>query len=339
MKIKTIVLTSIILFSMVLIHVPDALAQTATISADPPSFTASQINQEFTVAVKVSNVENLIFWGIFVDWDEEYIELAGDPEEGDFLSSQVSSTFFVFDKDRETPTQPGDHQDLLNRMLDVANTVIPLSDPGASGSGTLATLHFKVLKPVTQTQITLFHFLLVDEAAGPTLDQYHYITPASETVTVTVSLPPPPGPPIVDAGKDQTVVQGTSAVLNGTKTIVTGENPTYTWTFTDGTQQTLNGTIVNYTFDNPGNYTITLTVTDSLGTGTDTTIVTVTPTENTDPTPTDIPGTTATPSPTPTSNAQQPSLGISFPPTVAMILVGITVFILMGSVFWLRKNG
>jgi len=50
----------------------------------------------------------------------------------------------------------------------------------------------------------------------------------------------------------------------------------YTWTFTDETQQTLTGVNPTYTFANPGTYTVTLNVLDGAGHyETDTVVITV----------------------------------------------------------------
>src|SRR5208337_4473608 len=64
-------------------------------------------------------------------------------------------------------------------------------------------------------------------------------------------------------------------VFNASQSVSNGNNPTYTWTFLDGTQQNLTGILATYSFKNPGTYPITLTVQDSLGTNTATVTITV----------------------------------------------------------------
>ncbi len=170
------------------------------------------------------------------------------------------------------------------------------------------------------------------------------IVPASYFSTSIVSLVLP-GPPTANAGTEQTVPVGTTVVFNGSQSVSSGANATYTWTFTDGTQQTLTGKIANYTFNNPGNYTVTLTVTDSLGTDNSTVLIRVNGTQPTatptvTPTPTAIqlqpPTTTARTSPS--STPPQNSGSYTLPPDVLGILVVLTVFVLGGSVVWLRKR-
>jgi PKD repeat protein len=168
-----------------------------------------------------------------------------------------------------------------------------------------------------------------------------YITPASTTASCAVTLAYTSGPPIANAGKNQTVTQGTQVIFNASKTISVGNYTLYTWTFTEGTAQTLNGVIANYTFANPGNYTVNLTVQDSYGTDTSTMIITVNPTPYTySPTPTPIPTDTdssITPSPK-TGDAQTTSGSSGLPLTIIGILCAVTVFVMSGSVFWLRKR-
>jgi PKD repeat protein len=71
------------------------------------------------------------------------------------------------------------------------------------------------------------------------------------------------------------VSQGTNVFFNGSNSLSTGQNPVYSWSFLDGTQKTLTGITANYTFNNPGNYTVTLTVQDSLGSGNGTVLIIV----------------------------------------------------------------
>ena len=110
-------------------------------------------------------------------------------------------------------------------------------------------------------------------------------------------------------------------------------------------QQTLTGKIAKYTFNNLGNYTVTLTVTDSLGTNSSTVLIRVNgaqPTATPAVTPTPDSSSTATPATTartsPSSTPPQNSGSYTLPPDVLGILVVLTVFVLAGSVVWLRKR-
>lgn len=85
--------------------------------------------------------------------------------------------------------------------------------------------------------------------------------------------------PIVDAGKDQTVVMNTQVALTGSATDADpGETLTYAWTQTGGPNVTLanaNTATASFTPTQADTYTFTLTVSDSLATNTDTVTVTV----------------------------------------------------------------
>jgi PKD repeat protein len=81
--------------------------------------------------------------------------------------------------------------------------------------------------------------------------------------------------PIARAGNDQTVEAYVPVVFDASAS--TDENGiiSYTWTFTDTTQKTLNGKNPTYTFISPGTYTVKLTVQDPAG-NTNTQSITIT---------------------------------------------------------------
>ncbi len=82
-------------------------------------------------------------------------------------------------------------------------------------------------------------------------------------------------PPTANAGPDQIVDEDTVVIFNETGSDNVGV-VNYTWTFNDGTNQTLYGESANYTFAEPGTYNVTLTVADEAGlTDTDVFVVTV----------------------------------------------------------------
>jgi len=91
-------------------------------------------------------------------------------------------------------------------------------------------------------------------------------------------------PPVADAGPDQTVDEDTLVIFNGTGSYDNNVKMgivNYTWSFTDGSLQTLYDVMPSYTFSEPGSYQVTLVVTDFASlTDTDTvniTVVDVTP--------------------------------------------------------------
>jgi len=71
--------------------------------------------------------------------------------------------------------------------------------------------------------------------------------------------------PVADAGSDQTVDEDTLVTFDGSGSADNVGVVGWTWTFTDGTLQTLTGVNPTYTFATPGTYTVTLTVSDAAG--------------------------------------------------------------------------
>lgn len=113
---------------------------------------------------------------------------------------------------------------------------------------------------------------------------YHVITLTvkdaagnSDTDTLTVAVLDKT-PPVAEAGDDITVLKGEMVQFDGSASSDNTGIVKHTWTFTDDTQQTLNGQNVDYRFHNSGIYNVTLTVEDSEGNiGTDGLTVTVNP--------------------------------------------------------------
>jgi len=73
------------------------------------------------------------------------------------------------------------------------------------------------------------------------------------------------GPPIANAGFDQTVAQHTSVAFDGSLSTDDVGIIAYWWNFTDGGPQTLTGATPSYTFDFEGIFVVTLTVSDTIG--------------------------------------------------------------------------
>jgi PKD repeat protein len=106
--------------------------------------------------------------------------------------------------------------------------------------------------------------LEVADAAGLT---------ATDTVVITIV---DGTPPTAAAGSDQTVGLGAAATLDGSGSSDNVAVVSWTWTFTDGSPQTLTGESVSYTFTTLGAHTVTLEVADEAGfTDTDTVVFTV----------------------------------------------------------------
>ena len=97
---------------------------------------------------------------------------------------------------------------------------------------------------------------------------------AVDTMTVTVL---DITAPTADAGEDPVdVAEGDIVTLDGSGSTDNDAIEDYTWTFTDETDVTLDGVSPVYTFENAGEFTITLTVADGAGlTDVDTVVVRV----------------------------------------------------------------
>ncbi|MGA2523391.1 MAG: PKD domain-containing protein [Candidatus Bathyarchaeia archaeon] len=324
-------------------------AQQPPVTLDPLTFNATQLSQTVTFNIDISNVQNLWGWTVNVTYDSAYLKFQSGAD-GSFLTSQGATDLYVATKPQNFQDQ---YSNIYTKQVVTLQSAIDTSsngeDQSVSGSGTLATVTFQVVNQTTSTPVVLG----VQQLLGPTATSAEpgtnpTITPASATSTALVSLIIP-GPPTANAGKEQSVPSGTQVTLDGSQSVSTGSNTTYTWTFTDASkQQTLNGIIANYTFNNAGNYTVTLTVNDSLGTSTSTVIIhviptsaTATPAASTTPPPTNTSSTTTTSTPTATATATaspQPTGNSSLPPTIVGVLIFVTICALAGAFFWLRKQ-
>ncbi|UCC33504.1 MAG: right-handed parallel beta-helix repeat-containing protein [Candidatus Bathyarchaeota archaeon] len=72
-------------------------------------------------------------------------------------------------------------------------------------------------------------------------------------------------PPVADAGEDRIVDEDASVTLDGSGSHDNIGITSYTWSFTDETQQVLLGVSPTYTFTNPSSYIILLNVSDGAG--------------------------------------------------------------------------
>src|SRR6266849_3745691 len=95
-------------------------------------------------------------------------------------------------------------------------------------------------------------FLELYDSAG------HY-TPAAVLMQTT----PDTVPPVANAGPDLIVNEDTTVTFDGSASTDNVGIASYTWTFMDGSMQTLSGVTASYVFATPGTYIVTLTVRDA----------------------------------------------------------------------------
>jgi len=99
----------------------------------------------------------------------------------------------------------------------------------------------------------------------------HYTSAATLMQTIPDSVPP-----VANAGPDFVGNEDTTVSFDGSRSTDNVGIASYTWTFMDGSMQTLSGMTASYMFATPGTYVVTLTVRDAGGNvGTDSLTVTV----------------------------------------------------------------
>ena len=167
-------------------------------------------------------------------------------------------------------------------VITVKDTTVPMADAGTAltvdqgvavnfdGSGSsdnvgIANYTWTLNDGVVHTlygETTVFTFmaagtytvtLTVTDAAGNT---------GTDTVVVTVG---DTMSPVAEAGDNQTIIQNTQYIFNGSLCTDNVRVMNYTWTFTDGVNRTLYGLSPNHTFENEGTYVIFLNVSDAAG--------------------------------------------------------------------------
>jgi hypothetical protein len=188
-----------------------------------------------------------------VTWDPAILSLVGSAEEGPLLQ-QNGPTLFL-----SVPPRNGSGE-----IPDLECTL--MTNTSSSGSGVLATLKFSVIQEAVNSPVYLTQTKLLGPNTGtlenPINDPIAHETP-SPAALVTLVLE---GSIVADAGLPQIVNEDQPVFLDGSGSRPNSSDLNFTWTFFDNGQKVLTGEIVNYTFDLPGLYDITLSVADSRGT-------------------------------------------------------------------------
>jgi hypothetical protein len=255
--------------SLLSINSHPAFGQSSTtkISFDPLEITAQAVNDEITVKLTITEVNNLWMWTTKITWDTTILSLVGNPVEETFLK-QGGTTFF-----QHALAVPGETPDVTEMYLEISDSL--MANTTVSGSGDLATLKFKILKPAIESPICINS----TEILGPNTGTYD--SPVNLPIVHQVQSPAlvtlvPEGMIVANAGLPQSVDEGVPVTLNASKTLPKSNDLNFTWTFFDGEQKTLTGIFANYTFEIPGSYNITLAVKNTEGTeSTAQTVITV----------------------------------------------------------------
>jgi len=169
-------------------------------------------------------------------------------------------------------------------VVTVEDVTLPVADAGSDETisfGTEVTLDGSDSSDNSDTIVSYVWTFDDDgsvELMGETVN-YEFTAPGEFTVTLTVTdaagledtdivviTVVDDEPPVADAGPDPTGVEaGDTVTLDGSDSSDNVGIVEYVWTFTDGTAQELTGETVDYTFEDEGEFTITLTVTDAAG--------------------------------------------------------------------------
>jgi PKD repeat protein len=211
-----------------------------------PAITSKEPGESFTISAKISGAGNVFAWEFTLGWNASVLNITG-VEEGDFLKGiEETPTFFV-----NQTLQDEIDDDTVN----LACTRLGADTPGASGSGTLATLTF-VVERKGETALDFFETKLRDNVPNPiehtSTDGLFTNVAGFPTASFTYSP--------ARAGINEVVYFNANASSDPD-----GEIVGYFWDFGDG--DTANETVfyTSHAYTEGGTYSVTLTVTDNLG--------------------------------------------------------------------------
>jgi hypothetical protein len=222
----------------------------AAVNGSPPG-----LGDTFSVAVRISDVNDLVGWGVKLSWSPTVLQMVYPPPavEGPFLTA-LGPTLF-------TPTIPNNVTGVLTGLGSAS-----FARPGATGSGLLCTMQFRVVGYGTTNIAITFSELYSGDGT----------VPITHTATGTaVNIPPPPSTAPVakfNLTDGATYYVGTSFRIDGSISLpgydsapAPGHNvpiTAYDWTVAGpatGTDE--NGAIVTFTGNTVGTITVSLRVT------------------------------------------------------------------------------
>ena|GEM_PF-3754666 len=227
------------------------LASNGTVVAVDPSTSTADPGQYFTIDITIADVTGLYSWGLRIKWSAGLLSTHKDNvTEGPFLL-QGGTTSFT--------------KKVFLSYLDVGSILVGMV-PGVTGSGTLVTITFKVLKggnctlELDPTKATLYNpsFSLIDRTLQ---DGYFYTNCPVAKFTYTPHPIEYYGRPIV----------GETVTFDGTLSYdpdepydaTPGGILSYEWDFGDNTTET--DGITTHMYNESGSYTVSLNVTDDEG--------------------------------------------------------------------------
>jgi len=133
---------------------PTILAENTTLYIDPPSVAGVNVGDTFKINVTVSNVADLFGWQFKLAYRNDALN-ASSISEGPFLKAGASTFFYL--------AEFRDDYNATHGLIIAAATRMNVNT-GVYGSGTLATIVFKVKAPVS-TVLDLFDTKLIDSAS------------------------------------------------------------------------------------------------------------------------------------------------------------------------------
>jgi PKD repeat protein len=227
----------------------------AAVFVYPPICTVL-IGETFTVNITVTCVTDLYAWNINLTFNPAVLNVV-NVTEGAFLKETNETIFLPVTKNNDA-----------GFLFAGALFMPPFPERGATGSGVLATITFKVAGE-GETKLEFERSKLLTVISGSSFQIDHEVVDG--TVTILDSIPP-----VANCGSDQTIDEDTLVVLDGSSSSDNIGIINYAWTFIDVSPQMLMGVKPTYNFTAPGIYTITLNVTDIAGNyDTDTVTITV----------------------------------------------------------------